>query len=137
MDVYETLLLSPILDNYVFHDLLGRTLYWDYIKTGETQISIYTGKHNISTQKHTKGSLSPSPPPPPTPIPAHVGGKSPYIIFDLVTAWHKLPFSGIVALPYSDSGWSTEVYSRMDDATVFYHCSTVFTLHNPLDMRLL
>ena len=64
----------------------GDLLYWDYI---------YTGKHNPS-------------PFPPLPIPAHVGGEYPYTISPLVAAWHKVPFSGIVALPYLDPSWSTD-----------------------------
>ena len=96
---------------YVYHDLLGRTLYCDYINTGkhkfhlirETQYIMYFHSKTHQRLSPSPPNLSslPSPPPPPPP-PPHT-----HTVSHLVVAWHKVPFSDIVALPYSEPSWST------------------------------
>ena len=93
MPAYETLLQSQVPRISVFHGLQGRPLHWDYIYTGKHNISIYSGKLDVSTQKHTKGFLPPLLPF--TPIPASVDGKSPHITSHLVGGGIKCPFQAL------------------------------------------
>ena len=112
------------------------TLYWDYINTGKHKFQFTQGNttHHVFPLK-THQRLSPSPPNlssnPPTPTPPHVGAKSPHTFSGLVFTWHKVPFSDIVALPYSDSSWSTG-WERLIFSQQVIDLTTAYNINNQI-----
>ena len=83
---------------------LGRPLYWGIIYTGKHNISIYAGKQYFHSEKYQRPCFRATPQSPQT---AHEGGESPTPFSQLVASRLEVPFSGNVALPYSDPSWST------------------------------
>ena len=119
-------------DNHVFHDFLGEPCIEIALTHGNTQGNII---HHVFSLKNTpkafslpsKPLTSPPPPPPTSPcrqeIPSHCS--------HLVVAWHKVPFSDIVALPYSDPSWSTVIGVSTATKWALWYCWDNGKIVNP------
>ena len=89
-------------------------MYWGIIYTGPAfkhNISIYTGKQYFHSEKYQRPCFRATPRSPKQPMKE----GNPHTLSQLVASRLEVPFSGIVALPYSDPSWSTAI------DTALYH----------------
>ena len=84
---------------------LGRLFFWGIIYTGKCNISFYTGKQYFHSEKYQRPCFRATPRSPPK---QPMKGGIPNTLSQLVASRLEVPFSGIVALPYSDPSWSTD-----------------------------